>query len=266
MDILTHTLSGLAIGTVVASFSKHGFVDKTKIILFSGLAAATPDADVISLWSGFDNSIGRYFSLPNSGADIYSAKLWYSHRAALHSVLAGVILGLLLAIFIGVFSYFALAKWRHSSLLNSITGQKLLLIGFISGFIIHPLEDMPTPASRWGGVNFWWPSKVYTGGTGDIWWWNNYDIFLIVVAVVLINLLVLLIGRHAKLLTTALFAIGLTLVVVQIKTRPYDFAYSGYTSKYAEFETKSKAVQKAILGEQVFGLMERFDNRLKIYF
>jgi hypothetical protein len=57
---------------------------------------------------------------------------------------------------------------------------------------------MPTPASTWGGVNFFWPFKTYIGGTGHIWWWNNYDIFLIVVAVIIINLIMAIVQNYRK--------------------------------------------------------------------
>ena len=67
MDILTHTLSGVAIGTVVSSFSNRGILDKVTIVLISGFAGALPDFDAISLWSGFDSTIGSFFNLPIGG-------------------------------------------------------------------------------------------------------------------------------------------------------------------------------------------------------
>lgn len=74
VDILSHTLSGLAIGTVVASFGK-GFRQKSLILLTASLGAALPDLDAISMWPGFDRSIGSWFGLPLSGPEIYSSKL-----------------------------------------------------------------------------------------------------------------------------------------------------------------------------------------------
>jgi uncharacterized membrane protein len=132
------------------------------------------------------------------------------------------------------------------------------------------MEDMPTPAATWGGVNFFWPSQHYIGGTGDIWWWNNYDLFLIVVAVILLNLLAygikMVLVFDLRKITVGIFAIGFTLALVQIKTRPYDFSYTGHTNRYQELEKKSKKVQREILGEKFYRIMEKFDHSLGIYF
>lgn len=269
MDILTHTLSGVAVGTVAASFSKAGFTNKLKIVIFSGFAGALPDFDAISLWSGFDSTIGAFFNLPDSGRDIYSAKLWYSHHAFMHSVFAGI----LFAGLIGLLGYLIDSKFmklRPKGFVHSIKRQKLVLIAFLFAFVLHLLEDMPTPSSTWGGVNFFWPSGNYIGGSGDIWWWNNYDIFLIVVTVLFVNLTLPLFKKLIPIkiskLTVIVFLFGFTLAFIQIKTRNYNFAYSGYTKNYQKMEAKSKELQKKILGDKVYRLMEKFDNQLKFYF
>lgn len=269
MDILTHTLSGVAIGTVVASFSKKGLKNRLKIILLSGIAGALPDLDAISLWSGFDSTIGEFFNLSNSGKEIYSSKLWYSHHACLHSLFAGFIIALSIGgVRFMIGSKFCNLKFRN--FINSIKNNQLLLIGFFFGFVIHLLEDMPTPSSSWGGVALFWPSELYIGGTGDIWWWNNYDLFLIVVSVLILNITLHLTHKVVRLdlrkYTTGLFLVGLTLVLIQIKSRDCDFSYSGNTNRYQEFENRSKEIQKDILGDDLFYLMERFDNKLKIHF
>ncbi len=269
MDILTHTLSGVAIGTVVSSFSNSGFFDKLKIVLISGFAAALPDLDAISLWSGFDSSIGDIFNLSAKGKEIYSAKYWYSHHAFMHSLFAGVFI----AILIGLINYLIATKFKtqkNISIINSINKNKLMLIGFVLGFLIHLLEDMPTPASSWGGVCFFWPAKSYIGGTGDIWWWNNYDIFLIVNSVIIFNLIIPIIRRFVKFdlrkFTVGVFIVGFSFGLFQIKTRDFDFANNGHTTTYQEFEDKSKQIQKDILGERLYRIMEDFDNKLKVYF
>ena len=225
--------------------------------------------DAISLWSGFDTTIGNFFNLSVSGKEIYSGKYWFSHHAFLHSVFAGILIAGLL----GLISYMIDSKFKglkYKNFLESLNKKRILLIGFFLGFIIHLIEDMPTPASAWGGVNFFWPSKSYTGGTGDIWWWNNYDIFLIVVAVIVANLILHIIQRfiHFDLrkITVGVFIIGLSLAIIQIKTRNFDFSYTGHATRYQEFEDKSKQLQKEILGDKLYLLMEKFDNKLKIYF
>ena len=83
MDLLTHTLTGLAAGTVVASFAKTK-KQQWGIVLISMLGGALPDFDAISLWWDFDNTIGAFFNLSESGHDIYYGKHAYSHHGALH--------------------------------------------------------------------------------------------------------------------------------------------------------------------------------------
>ncbi len=264
MDILTHTLSGIAVGTVLSSFEESKIKDKFKIMTLCAFAGALPDIDVISLWSKFDSTIGSFFNLSLSGKQIYFSKLWYSHHAFMHSAIAGLsFTGL-----IGFIKYFSNIK--SSSFSHSLNKSKFLMLGFFFAFLMHLFEDMPTPASTWGGVNLFFPSKTYIGGSGDIWWWNNYDIFLLVFCIVVLNLVFILFRQfiyfNLKKFTITTFIIGFSLVFVQVKTRQFDFKYSGYTNKYQEFEKKSKQIQKEILGDKIYNLMEKFDNKLKIYF
>jgi len=269
MDILTHTLSGVAIGTVISNCSNDGFKHKLKIVLISGFAGALPDLDAISLWSGFDATIGNFFHLSHTGKEIYFAKFWYSHHTYLHSLLAGFfITGL-----IGIMGYLTDNQSNDRKTINFITSiykNKFLLIGFFLGFLIHLVEDMPTPASTWGGINFFCPSKLYIGGIGAIWWWNNYDIFLIVVTVIIINLILSiirpLVSFHLGKFAIGTFITGVIIIVFQISTRDYDFGYMGHTTKYQEFEIESKQQQKDILGDSLYQIMEDFDNKLSIYF
>lgn len=62
------------------------------------------------------------------------------------------------------------------------------------------------------------------------------------------------------------FCLGFSLALFQIKTRDFNFAYQGACPDYTLYEHESKRIQKEILGERVFRLMESFDQRLKIYF
>jgi inner membrane protein len=269
MDILTHILSGVAIGSVVSSFSEKGFMDRVGLYAVTGFAAALPDIDAISLWSKFDNLIGRYLDLNHSGKEIYFSKLWYSHHGFLHSLLAIILIILIL----GSLSYLIKSRCRNFSLkalFQNFKKIQLYLISFLLGFIIHLLEDMPTPASFWGGIDFLWPSKYYIGGTGDIWWWNNYDIFLVAFSIILINTIVLTTNRILKIdtrkITIVIILIGITLVFFQIKTRGFDFSYTGYTSKFDNYEAKSKEIQRQILGDKMYRLMDSFDKKIPFNF
>jgi hypothetical protein len=146
----------------------------------------------------------------------------------------------------------------------------LILTGFIAGYIIHLLGDMFTPGSVWGGVRLLWPLKLYVGGTGEIWWWNNYDIFLIFFGLTIINGLLLFFQNILKIdvrkLLITFFMTGFILCIVQIKTRGYDFEYVGQTVNFREFEQKSKDLQEKILGRNLYQVMVKLDNRLKLNF
>ncbi len=264
MDILTHTLSGLAAGTVMAGFSSGNWKSKTGIMLFSGLGGALPDVDAISMWSKFDGTFGKFFGLEESGRVIYSARHWYSHHSFMHSLLAAFVFAILIWLLFYIIQ--GRGSKRRESLGKVFYEKQLLLLGFISGFIIHLVQDMITPASSWGGVRLFFPSTVYIGGTGNIWWWNNYNLFLIVVAVLFINSLLLLLWRSKKIkvwkFTMSVFLIGCMLFAWQVKHINYNF--NG--KKYQDCERKSKEIQKEMLGEKVYRLIERFDNSLKFYF
>lgn len=261
MDILSHSLSGVAFGTVIASFAGKGFKQKTGIVLLSGLGGALPDIDAISLWSRFDTTIGHFFGLAHSGNEIYFSKFWYSHHGAMHSLLVAGIVTSIIGILLSLFSY-----QREKGLLDTIKRNGWLLTGFMGGYLLHLLEDMPTPSSVWGGVNFFWPSKDYIGGAGNIWWWNNYDIFLIILSVIVINSILLFLPRYSKQTTISVFIIGCGLALFQMKSRPVDFSYTGHTTQYARLEQRSKEIQKEILGEKVYQIMVRFDNSIGLNF
>lgn len=262
MDILTHTLSGLAVGTVMAGRSAGSWQTKLSIILFSGFGGALPDIDAISMWSKFDATFGRLFGLEHSGKIIYSAKFWYSHHGFMHSLFAAVLFAAIIGCLFWLFS----KRERNSSLLNVFRNKTLLLIGFVSGFIIHLVQDMITPASLWGGVRFFFPSTMYIGGTGDIWWWNNYNLFLVVAAVLLLNCcLLLILWKYKDWLrkcTAGILLIGCLCFVWQVMSIQYNFN----NKEYADCEQRSKEIQKEILGEKVYHKMEKLDDFLIIHF
>jgi inner membrane protein len=251
MDIVTHTLSGIAVGTILAMYKKSN-----KCILFGGIGGALPDVDAISLWSGFDGTIGKLCGLSHSGHDIYFGKYWYSHHAFMHSLLAAFLVGI---------SVFWICKIYKSK--NAFSYGMAVCMGFI----MHLIGDMPTPGSTWGGVSFWWPSMQYVGGTGDVWWWNNYDIFLITLAVVIVNLIWLALGYFLKSqlfykLGIVVLLTGIGLSAYQIKTRGYDFDYMGFSTDFGAKEEKSLAIQHKILGDKLFNMMQSIDQKIHLNF
>jgi inner membrane protein len=252
MDILTHTLSGIAIGSVIGIRSKS-----VKPFVIGGIGSALPDIDAISLWSKFDGTIGSWCDLNHSGHDIYFGKFWYSHHAFMHSLAAACFFGFLL---------YSISRFIYKS-----KNAKAYGFALACGFTMHLLGDMPTPGSTWDGIALWWPSTHYAGGSGDVWWWNNYDVFLITLCITVANTFIFLIDKY--LLSKSAYKLGLLLFVVafclafyQIKTRNYDFDYTGFSTDFGAKEAKSLEIQKKILGDKWFGYMQYLDSHVKIYF
>ncbi len=266
MDIISHTLTGIAVGTVFATISNGSFKKKGLIILTGGLGGALPDFDAISLWSNFDITIGEWLNLQHSGKDIYFGKLWYSHHAAMHSIMAP----LALILFSILMSFAIRRKLKFTEIKKLMVSRRFSLLSFFFGFLLHLFEDMPTPASDWGGVNLFFPSSGYVGGFGNIWWWNNYDLVLIILGTIVLNLILNVLPKRFYAFkvrsSLAVFLIALFAFIYQIKTRPIDFSYTGHTKEYHEFEIQSKLIQKEILGDQLFEIMNDIDNKIPLNF
>lgn len=267
MDILSHTFSGLAIGTVAAQFTKVGKKHQLQTILFCGLAAFLPDLDVISAWCGFDDSIGQIFSLNERGVEIYHKKHWYSHHALFHSLLMSLVFTV------------SVVAFQFKRIIKSCGGmQSLLQLTLLAGSVLlsyhaHLWEDMITPFFTWGGVAYLFPSEAYWGGKGYVWWWNNYDLFLIIFSAFVAGTLILFLSwrlkRALKLLALGVLMLAITLFGYQVLQRDFDFQYYGFKGHHVvwtEYETKSKMIQKEILGEKLYNLMEWIDNALPIWF
>lgn len=256
MDILTHALSGTAIATCAASIYPATFLRKFKVIAAGMLGGIFPDFDAISMWSGFDRTFGKVFNLEYSGKIIYGSKFRYSHHAFFHSIFASVLFGFLFISLVYLFHIFFSDK--KIILKEFCKNNSLYLIVFILGYWAHLAGDFPTPASVWNGIDLFWPSANYIGGYGKIWWWNNYDIFLLVVGCVIINLvipfLIKAIRKKSGIFSVCVLVLTLSLILVQINTRQYNYAYSGNTTKYTDYEQNSKQEQQRILGKKTLFL------------
>lgn len=266
MDILTHTLTGAAAGTVAASLSGGSGRRQAGIVLLSALGGALPDVDAISLWSRFDATLGQWLNLKHSGHTIYFSTFWYSHHGFMHSLAAALLFTLA-----GLAASY-LQHWRTEActgLVGSLQYNAWPAGGFAGGYILAILQDMPTPSGIWGGVRFWWPAETYSGGTGTIWWWNNYDLFLIVTAVVILNILLLLVlhQKPAKRIVPALVMLaGAGLFLYQIHGREIDFNYHEYRPNPVQLEQKSLKQQQELLAPHLYTSMRRFDEKLPIAF
>lgn len=268
MDILTHAISGTAVAACAAAFVRTTPLRKVKILAVGTLGGFWPDIDAVSMWSKFDAVFGQLFGLEHTGRVIYGGKFWYSHHAFFHSLLASILFGLLLVLAIYLIN--RASSKKKASLTTFIKSHAIYFIVFVLGYWAHLAGDLPTPSSVWGGIALFWPSPGYVGGYGNIWWWNNYDIFLLILASIVINLTVPAISKYirsrTKIFTTVILCITLTMIVIQVNTRHYDYAYSGGTSRYAEMEKNSKKEQERILGKRLYRRMDWFDRKMPFYF
>ncbi|MCP4366991.1 MAG: metal-dependent hydrolase [Deltaproteobacteria bacterium] len=268
MDIITHTLSGIAISTIVASLSKKEIWKKGVIIFCGAIGGALPDIDAISMWSRFDSTIGTFFHLAHKGRDIYFSNYWYSHHNFTHSLVGGLIITSCLLV---LFSLPVMVCLKHHSRKNMFKRIGVYWIAVFLGYVMHLLGDLPTPSHTWGGIKLFWPIPTAIGGTGHIWWWNNYDIFVIIVGCCAINMGMIILYHLLKkpfIRYLPLFiCIGSLIAILhQIDQRTVNFAYTGYTKRYDEYERKSLEIQQKILGEKLYDIMRNIDRKLTVYF
>ncbi|HOP65207.1 MAG TPA: metal-dependent hydrolase [Spirochaetota bacterium] len=269
MDILTHTLSGVAAGTAVAACSgKRGNSGSAAAVLMGGLGGFLPDLDAISLWKGFDRFLGAAHGLNVSGREIYFGKWTFSHHGAMHSVLAGAVLAALIFFTGFILRYIFVRVKGEGSLFRPVIPS---VLAFFFGYIMHLLGDLPTPGYVWGGIRLWWPADLYVGGTDQIWWWNNYDIFLAVLIAVVVNITILSgLGKFRNSFLRFLPAFVLALLIfvsaVMITNREYPYRYKSFRKEFAGFEARSKEEQKRILGSRLYKVMAGFDEMLPFNF
>jgi len=268
VDILTHAISGTAIAACAAAFVRTTPMRKAKILAAGTLGGFWPDIDAVSMWSRFDQVFGQWFGLEHSGRIIYGSKFWYSHHAFFHSLLASILFGLLLILVI--YAIRRMSAKKTVSFKTFVKSHAIYFVVFVLVYWAHLAGDLSTPSSVWGGIALWWPSSDYTGGHGKIWWWNNYDIFLLILFSIIINLTVPAVFKYIrnrkKVFASLVLCTTLVLIMIQINTRQYDYAYSGNTSRYTEMEKNSKKEQRRILGNRLYRYMEWFDRKLPFYF
>lgn len=263
MDIITHTLSGVAVAAFVSNVSGARLKDNSVLVLCGALAGAFPDIDAISLWSGFDATFGKWFELPASGRTIYSGNYWYSHHAFLHSLLASVLFSLCFVLVFYLYQRFVCRQIK-------VERNRLLRLGitFLLAYNVHLFQDMLTPSGSWGGIAYWWPGTNYVGGLGYIWWWNNYDLFLIVLGLVAGNVLIKLVvsnRRKVTIFVTSILVLSLLLSGYQIYRRDINYNYKG-SAAYQKLEQHSVEEQQRLIGDELVQLMQGFDQIIPLAF
>jgi inner membrane protein len=259
MDIVSHTLSGVAASTVVASFSQKKLPAKTLILVSGAVGGALPDTDALSI-------------VIAKRVDIYIGNYWYSHHQFFHSILASFLFTFLIFGITAVGLFFSSKKtppfhfWK----------QKFpYFIAFFSGFMMHLLGDLPTPGGPWEGIKLFWPLKINVGGWGKIWWWNNYDLLLIIFLCCLVNSILLAIRSILKksflkpslpIIISIIFVLSFLLIMYQINHRSHSFSYQSPLKQqdFYKYEEKSLEIQKGILGDKLYYFMHKIDNALII--
>lgn len=250
----------MAAGTVCASLSKRSFGQRALIVLTGAVAGALPDLDVISLWSGFDDTLGKLLGINHDGRDIYFGKYWYSHHAITHSFFASVVCSIALGL---------LMLFRKS---NRVRFAWVYPVAFFFGYQMHLWGDTPTPGSRWEGIMYWFPSSEYIGGWGLTWWWNNYDVFLLLALCILLNWVVAILRNWIKVswvkyVPTLIFVACISTAVSNLLNRGDSYNYNSYErAQFQSFEQRSLDTQRDILGDDLFEMMRKFDESTNLNF
>ncbi len=260
MDILIHTLSGALVGSLVGNLARRKSVGQRLLLTLVGaIAGAMPDLDAVSMWSGFDRTFGAWFSLSESGRQIFSGKHWYSHHGFSHSLFAALMLTSILAAFRKLF-------FRQQSLRQGL----VYFLAFFGGYVSHLMGDLPTPPGSWGGIRLFYPLDHYVGGWAWTWWWNNYDIFLLLLSGVVFNLLLLLVRKVKFLKSSLVSAVATSMVVllclVQFHLRGPHFDYVRRNNEFGSMENRSLDIQRRVLGESLYQTMRNFDLSISLNF
>lgn len=255
MDIASHTVSGLAAASALLPLVIRKRWHAPFILLSGALGGAWPDLDAISQWGGYDSTIGKWFGLELSGRDIYFNNLWYSHHGVTHSLFGMVC-------FTGLF----LLIMRACMPKRKRRWNWAFALPFALAYFMHLLEDMPTPGSVWEGIMLWFPFRPWVGGTGDIFWWNNYDIFLLFAGCFVVNVCIAVVGTWVPRfkrwrLTLVVFGAMLVWSSAQVQRRNFNFDYVEYNRMdYRMKHWYSLEIQRQMLGESGFERMQAFDD------
>ena len=231
------------------------------VLLVGAFGGALPDVDAISQWSGFDATIGRWFGLAHEGSDIYYNQFWYSHHGITHSILGMLLLTGVFLLIMRVCLPKRKRKWNWT-----------FALPFMLAYFAHILEDLPTPGSVWEGVMLFCPFRPWVGGTGDIWWWHNYDLFLLFLLCFVLNTLIHSISRWVpslkrRMVTVWVFGAMVVLSVVQIARREYDYDYVNWHREgYNKRDAAAIEFQRKVLGDDLTDFMLEVSEKTPVPF
>ncbi|MCE9500351.1 MAG: metal-dependent hydrolase [Leptospira sp.] len=185
MTPIEHAGCGLATGGILAPginrIFKVPYWTQDSICV---IGAVSPDLDALTLL--FNHSV-------------YYGKLWYSHHIFFHSIFAGFLFGIFVSAFYvisatilrGFRNLFRKEKVILEHRTRKFTGVFLISV---TGYCVHFLGDLPTPAGPWGGIALFWPSTKMSGGWSRIYWHNWYLIYISIVFFISFSIVAILAG------------------------------------------------------------------------
>ncbi len=265
MDIFTHVAAGALAGGCAALTIRGARAKVLAAMSWGALGGFLPDIDAVSRVPGFDATIGRIFAL-EPGEVVYAGSAWYSHHHFTHSLVAALAVGLVLAALLGLERWLVGPGHDGERTINIAVAPAAL----VAGFLLHLAGDLVTPASVWGGVQLLWPLETMVGGWGWCWWFNNYDVFLVQLAGMVLMGLVSLVPRTRPVLSRLLPAAVLVVVVsssaLLLQLREHDYAYEGHAEDYWSYEEASLLEQRRLLPPDLFSLMDSFDRSMPLPF
>ena len=227
MDLFSHAASGVCLG--VAAGLLRGKTDFKPTLLLT-LGTVAPDIDGLTVL--FDHST-------------YYAQHWYSHHGALHSPLAAV------AAFVGFQTLSRLILGRRCA---SPAGR----LAFLVGWLIHLIEDLPSPAEPWGGLPLLWPfHDTRYGGWAHIWWLNEYLLFSLVSAAILALAGIAIVRRVQPRFARVISFITFTIALTALTQATIFSAVSRYEST-----SQWNTYQRLLLGDHLWAPVYRIDHVL----
>lgn len=265
MDIFTHMAAGALSGGCAALVIRGAPAKVVAALCWGALGGFLPDVDAVSRVPSFDATIGRLLRL-QPGEIVYAGSEWYSHHHFTHSLLAALGASFLLAGLMGLERLVFGASHDGRRKVRILMAPAALL----AGYLLHLAGDLVTPASVWGGIQLFWPLDTMVGGWGWAWWFNNYDVFVVQVAgLLLLGLVSLVPGTRpvmARVLPACVLALVLAASVLLLQLRPHDYAYTGHAPDYWALEEASLADQQQLLPSDIYQLMCSFDAAMPLPF
>ncbi len=227
MDLVSHVSSGICCGAAWTSLAHR---PRMREPLLLALGVLLPDMDGATVL--FNHQV-------------YYSQDWYSHHGVLHSPLGAAL----------ILSGACLVSRALGAGRRLAPGTAAWIL---FGWLLHLVEDLPSPGEPWGGLPLLWPfSGRRFGGWAHIWWLNEY-LVLLLCSGALLAILGVLLARMLSAKWSNRVAFATFLVAVGVLSQAAVFvAVSRYESL-----PQWKAYQHDLLGDQAWSLVYGIDHSL----